>query len=221
MAPDPLAGLLTALAAGDDAQCEAAIAGLARLEGEARQTAIESLRRLIGLPFQAAADGPTPAAAGCDAGAQPAPSAPDEQRWWAGRALAELGDGEALAALLDDPEAALRQCAALGLRGHPHPDALDALARGLHDPDALTARLAADALVALGPQAAPALIAALQHGPHTVKLHAVRALAQLKDPSSIPALFEALSQDSALLEYWASEGLDNMGVGTSFFLPGS
>jgi hypothetical protein len=44
-------------------------------------------------------------------------------------------------------------------------------------------------------------------------------LAQIGDPRSIPALFTALDEDSALMEYWASEGLEKMGVGIVFFEP--
>jgi HEAT repeat protein len=145
-----------------------------------------------------------------------------EQRWWAARALAALtgpGISSLLCSALGDPEAEVRQCAALGLRSHPDEACLPALTAALSDPDPLVARLAADALEAVGKPATPALIEALQHGPHPVKLHAIRALAAIKDTRSIPALFEALNTDSALMEYWASLGLDNMGVGTSFFLP--
>jgi HEAT repeat protein len=200
-----IAALMAALTSGDDHQAEAAVADLARLDAPNHQAALVALREMLSTPSSS----PSVSAASADA----------ETRWWAARALAELGDSPSLIPLLADADPTIRQCAALGLRTHPDLQALEALAHGLHDPDPLAARLAADALVALGQPAAPVLIDALQNGPHPVRLHAVRALAALKDIRSIPALFEALSQDSALLEYWAAEGLDNMGVGTSFFLP--
>ncbi len=154
-----------------------------------------------------------------------------ETRWWAARALAALPAGApaeaaesrnvaaCLAIALHDPEASVRQCAALGLRSHPAPACIPALAAALADPDPLTARLAADALEAIGSPAVEALIAALQAGPQPVKLRAIRALAAIQDLRAIPALFEALSGDSALMEYWAELGLGRLGVGAAFFLP--
>jgi NADPH-dependent ferric siderophore reductase len=47
----------------------------------------------------------------------------------------------------------------------------------------------------------------------------MRVLALVGDKSSIPALFEALDSDSMLIEYWANEGLERMGVGMVFFKP--
>src|SRR3990172_6409327 len=76
-----------------------------------------------------------------------------ETRWWALRAAAEIFDpraSAALAAALEDPDLAVRQAAALGLRLQPNPGAAAALARRLADSDALLARLASDALAALG-----------------------------------------------------------------------
>jgi hypothetical protein len=32
-------------------------------------------------------------------------------------------------------------------------------------------------------------------------------------------MFAALNEDSALIEYWANEGLDRMGVGMKLFAP--
>jgi len=50
-------------------------------------------------------------------------------------------------------------------------------------------------------------------------VEAVRALAKIGDQRAIPALFEALDDNSALIEYWASEGLEKMGVGMVFYKP--
>ncbi len=179
------------------------------------QRAEQAVEKLAALPPEQTAAARTVLVAGTV-------SSDPEKRWWTLRALAAL-PGEAnvpsLLAALDDPDAGVRQCAALGLRQHPHDDAIPGLVARLDDPDGLTARLAADALVAIGKPAAPALIEVLQHGVHQAKLHAVRALATIGDTRSIPALFEALNNDSALMEYWADLGLTNMGVGTSFFLP--
>ena len=103
---------------------------------------------------------------------------------------------------------------------HPSPEAGLALIGMLAEKDALTRRLAGDALVAIGHQAVPQLLEAMQHDDQFVRIEAVRALAKIGDQSAIPALFEALEDGSALIEYWASEGLEKMGVGMVFYKPG-
>jgi HEAT repeat protein len=120
---------------------------------------------------------------------------------------------------LRDPEAAVRQCAALGLRKHPHEKSLTILIEALSDADRLVAQLARDALIATGKDATLALVDTLQNGPQTARLEAVRALAMIGDERAIPALFNALDSESRWIEYWASLGLERMGVGMSFFLP--
>ncbi len=145
-----------------------------------------------------------------------------EVRWWAVRGLAEIDDERVPALLvssLSDPDKSVRWCAGLALRTHPSEKAAPTLLNLLSDEDALTRRLAGDALVALGGQAVPQLIDAMQHGEHLARLEAVRALAKIGDQRSIPALFEALDNSSALIEYWASEGLEKMGVGMVFYKP--
>jgi HEAT repeat protein len=81
--------------------------------------------------------------------------------------------------------------------------------------------LAGDALVAIGSPAVPALLEVLQAGVHPARLEAVRALARIGDERAIPALFTALDDSSALIEYWANEGLERMGVGMVFYRPGA
>jgi HEAT repeat protein len=85
--------------------------------------------------------------------------------------------------------------------------------------DALLARLAANALACTGADAVPALLEVLEKGEQALRLEAARALAHIGDERSIPALFKALDEDSALMEYWANEGLERMGVGMVFFKP--
>lgn len=145
-----------------------------------------------------------------------------EVRWWAVRALAEVQDErvpELLVQALADPDKGVRWCAGLALRMHPSPEATLALIGMLAEKDALTRRLAGDALVAIGGEAVPQLLEAMQHGDHLVRLESVRALAKIGDQRCIQALFEALEDGSALIEYWASEGLEKMGVGMVYFKP--
>jgi len=65
----------------------------------------------------------------------------------------------------------------------------------------------------------PGLLEAMQGGDQRVRVEAVRAFAKIGDPRAIPALFEALDEGSALIEYWANEGLEKMGVGMVFYKP--
>jgi HEAT repeat protein len=146
-----------------------------------------------------------------------------DRRWWALRAIAEIESPAARDALLQavrDPDPRLCQCALVGLRLQPDERLLSQAPALLADRDGLTASLAAGALVALGEPATPMLVKILQDAPQAARLQAVRALAYIQDPRSIPVLFKALDEDSALIEYWASEGLERMGVGMIFFKPG-
>jgi HEAT repeat protein len=137
-------------------------------------------------------------------------------------ALTSVQDSQVVTMLLstlDDVDTAVRQCAALGLRLRPDPQAVPALVDALADRDQLVIALAADALAEIGEPAVPALLEVVKNGGQTARLEAVRALAKIGDHRSIPALFAALDESSALMEYWASEGLERMGVGMVFFKP--
>lgn len=196
---DAIPGLIADLKSGEDDRAEAAVYALASQGSRA----VTALRELI-----AGQDGKS--AAEVDA------------RWWAVRALAEIPGPEtsqALRTALTDPEASVRQGAALGLRSQPDPSCTSDLIAALDDSDPLTAQIAGDALIALGSQAVPALIDTLENGSTASRLGAARALALIGDPQAIPALFRCLDSDSMVLEHWVSEGLDRMGVGMAFFKP--
>ncbi len=96
---------------------------------------------------------------------------------------------------------------------------LDALLHGLKDPDPLAARLVAHALAAIGAPAVPPLLELLDEPDHTQRLLVVRTLAEIADPRAIPALVAALDANSLMMEYWATEGLEKMGVGMAYFFP--
>ncbi|MFN3307828.1 MAG: HEAT repeat domain-containing protein [Anaerolineales bacterium] len=149
-------------------------------------------------------------------------SANSDQRWWALRALAQIPSPRSKAALIEalkDPDINVRQCAALGLRHQPTFDAVPSLLEALASSDKLLARLAADALIAVGHQAVPDLILVVKHGKYTARLEAVRALALIGDPRAIPILYSVLGEESTFMEYWATEGLDRMGVGIAYVKP--
>ena len=185
--------LLLELTSGDDERAERAARRLAE-HGEA---AIATLRLLLVAP-QA------------------------ETRWWAARALAEIPGGWVAPwsiEALKDADLAVRQCAALGLSRQPDEQAVPALIEAMSSDDALLARLAANALASTGGEAVPALLEVLENGRQPVRLEAARALAMMGDTRAIPGLFKVLDEGSALLEYWANEGLERMGVGMTFFKP--
>jgi HEAT repeat protein len=193
-----LEDLLVELLSGDDGRAEAAVEGIvAQLEAQPSQ-ALPALQEVLGAP-QA------------------------DHRWWAARALAAISHPQVsplLLKALGDPDASVRQCAALGLRLHPYPQAIPALIDALDDQDRLVATLAAGALVRLGEAAVPALLEVMQSDSQPARLEAARALAEIGDLRAVPALFAALDEGSALMEYWASEGLERMGVGMVYFKPG-
>ena len=146
----------------------------------------------------------------------------EEVRWWAARSLAEIHYPEVIPLLLqalNDPKPAVRHCAALALRYQADPEAIHPLIQALNLPDQLMARLAADALIAIGEESVPALIEILQNSSQAARLESARALGEIGDPRAIPALFNALDDDSAILEHWAGESLEKMGVGMVFFNP--
>jgi HEAT repeat protein len=143
-------------------------------------------------------------------------------RWWAVRSLAEIQSPHAsnlLLRSLQDPDVAVRQCAALALQRQPDPAASPQLIELLDSSDQLLSRLAADALISAGSSAVPALIEVMQGSNPKARIEAARALALIGDTRSIPVLFNALDEESAILEHWAGEGLERMGVGMVFFSP--
>jgi HEAT repeat protein len=146
-----------------------------------------------------------------------------DQRWWATAALALIDHPIARRALidsLDDADTSVRQCSAFGLRHHPNPEAIPPLIHALGDHDRLMARLAADALAALGEEAITPLTQAMRAPESTVRSEAARALSMMDDPSVIPPLFAALDDPSPLVVHWAEQGLTRLGVGMTFFEPG-
>jgi len=145
-----------------------------------------------------------------------------EARWWALRALSGIPHPTTkrhLQRFLSDPDPEMRKCAALGLRTQPWSGAIRDLINLLEDEDRILARIAGDALIATGSQAAPDLINTLGKGTPAAQIEAIRSLALIGDPKAIPALFDAWQNGSSLIQYWAEEGFERMGVGMQFFSP--
>jgi HEAT repeat protein len=143
-------------------------------------------------------------------------------RWWALRTLTTFEGLIAKKYLrlgLQDQDIAVQQCALLGFREHPDPNAVIDLTSLLTHPDWMIKRLAADALIATGKEATQKLIAVIENGEQSARLEAVRALAAIRDQTAIPTLFKVLEEDSTLMRYWAEEGLQKMAVGMVFLKP--
>lgn len=149
--------------------------------------------------------------------------APDtDARWWAARALAEVGGAGAVQALvgaLADADPDVRACAALALGRIGDGAAAPALAARLGDESAFVAGIAADALSMIGEPAVEALVAMLADERQHVRLLAVRALARIQSPGSIGPLFGLLEDSSYLVRYHAQEALEALGVGMIFVAP--
>ncbi len=143
-------------------------------------------------------------------------------RWWAIRSLAELkviGATQLIIKHLDDDDIAVQQCAAIALRINPSEYAIKKLALLLEHEDNLLSQLASDALIELGKIATLSLIEVVEKGSQKAQIQAIRALAKIGDTESISTLFTLLGSDSAMLHYWAEEGLNKMGIGMTFFNP--
>ena len=189
--------ILVELSCGDDLRAEAAVAIIANLSLIEEQELINELRKMMNLK---------------DINA----------RWWAVRALAGFSKQSIYSLLLEglnDIDASVRQCAALGLCFHPNSQAVNPLIKALDDTDRLAASLAADALAAIGPLSVPALIEVMSNGSQTARINAVRTLAKIGDERALPVLLAALDEDSSLMVYWANEGLTRMDLGMVYFQP--
>jgi HEAT repeat protein len=83
----------------------------------------------------------------------------------------------------------------------------------------MVSSLAANALVKIGSAAVPSLIEAVTSGKQSARIHALRALAEIKDHRAIPIMMKVMQEDSALLQHWAKEGLDRLGLDMVYIKP--
>jgi len=184
--------LLADLTGGDETRAESAVPGLVEL-GE---QAFPALRDLL--------------------------SAEDaDQRWWALRTLAQSPQSRAewLLPLLDDSAPEVRQAAALGLCSHPDETAVRPLIQALNDGDSMVSDLARNALVVIGKPAVPSLLEVPKDAPQRARINALRALAEIVDYSTIPTLMAALEEDSVMMQHWAEEGLERLGLNMVYLKP--
>ncbi|MGD8397665.1 MAG: DUF123 domain-containing protein [Anaerolineae bacterium] len=145
-----------------------------------------------------------------------------DARWWAARALAEVGGEEAGTALrtaLADPDPDVRACGALALGRIGAGAQARALAQLLSDESAFVASVAADALSMIGEPAVEALAALLSDERARTRLLAARALGRIGSEATIGHLLGLLDDSSYLVRHHAHEALEALGVGMIFFSP--
>lgn len=145
-----------------------------------------------------------------------------DTRWWALRTLAAspLCRTEWLVPFLtDDPAPEIRQCAALGLAEKPDESAVRPLIQALSDEDGMVSNLASNALVKIGRAAVLPLIEAVKNGEQSARIHALRSLAEIKDHRAIPIMMKVIEEDSAVMQHWAKEGLDRLGLDMVYIKP--
>lgn len=187
-----LADLLNDLTSGSETRAEAAVLPLIEL-GETAIPALLDLTR----------------------------SSDADHRWWGLRILAQSphSRSEWLTPFLNDPAREVRQCAALGLALKPNEGAIQPLVRALNDEDSMVGSLAVNALVKTGSAAVPALIEVVKEAPQSARIHALRALAELRDHRAIPIMMKVMEEDSVLLQHWAKEGLERLGLDMVYIKP--
>jgi len=187
-----LQDLLRDLTSGNETRAEKAVPGLIEL-GE------ESIPALLDLTHSSDVD----------------------HRWWALRVLAQSPQArtEWLVPFLRDPAREVRQCAALGLVIKPEESAIQPLVQALSDEDSMVSSLAVNALVKVGSAAVPSLIEVVKSAPQSARIHALRALAEIRDHRAIPVMMKVMEEDSVLLQHWAKEGLDRLGLDMVYMKP--
>ncbi|MEK6220856.1 MAG: hypothetical protein N2D54_01240 [Chloroflexota bacterium] len=147
-----------------------------------------------------------------------------DYRWWGYRTLSGIAHPNSIKLLirgLADNNLEVKKCIVLSLRSNPDEQAIPPLIGFLSNRDNLLSRLAGDALIAIGPDATSSLIQYLEETSHDERgfVEAVRSLATIKDRRAISTLFKLLDSESSLVEYWANQGLENMGLEMMFFDP--
>ena len=144
-----------------------------------------------------------------------------DSRWWALRTMAQspLAQTEWLIPFLNDPAPEVRQCAALGLAVKPEESAVQPLVRALSDDDGMVGSLAVNALVKIGGAAVPSLIETVKDAKQSARIHALRALAEIGDQRAIPMMMKVMDEESALLQHWAQEGLERLGLNMVYIKP--
>ena len=83
----------------------------------------------------------------------------------------------------------------------------------------MVSNLATNALVAIGAEAVPFLLESLKTSPQAARINAMRALADIRDYRAVQAMMSALEEDSMLMQHWAEEGLERLGLNMVYLDP--
>ncbi len=144
-----------------------------------------------------------------------------DHRWWAVRTLGQMSSPRVdwLRRAMGDSSAEVRAAAALALVSHPAKDAAPALIEALDDEDGIVAILAVNALTAIGQSAVPALLDAFPQSSQRGKIQIMRTIAGLRDHRAIPLMMKAIEDDSAMLRYWAEDGIERLGLNMVYIKP--
>jgi hypothetical protein len=145
----------------------------------------------------------------------------EDCRWWGVRGLAASPHTqvESLLPLLGDSAPQVRAATALALSLHPSEKAVPALIHTLADEDSLTAGLAGTALVKIGSPSVAGLLEIMNEAPLSIRILALRALAEIRDHRAIPMLMKSINEESAVLQYWAQTGLERLGLDMVYIKP--
>lgn len=144
-----------------------------------------------------------------------------DRRWWAVRALALYGTGDAISVLvtaLDDRDDGVRAAAALALANlHERAPqtvnpALDQVARLLADPQGFVRQAATDSLTKCGDDAVDTLAATLERSHQGARTRALMALRKIATFPAAKIMFQYLNDSNYLVHTYAYEGLDEMGL---------
>ena len=145
-----------------------------------------------------------------------------DSRWWALRTLAQsplLQTEWLVPFLLNDPAPEVRQCAALGLGVAADESAVGPLVQSLSDADSMVGNLAVNALIRIGKVSVPPLIECVKKESQSVRILALRALAEIRDHRAIPVMMQVMAEDSAILQHWAQVGLERLGLDMVYIKP--
>ncbi len=187
MSIPPTSDLIEQFCSGDETACEALAINLGQKEAT-------GLLRLVVLLAAKEADA----------------------RFWAIRGLWANASPEAVTHLiktLSDGEEMVRSGAALALGELKAEAGIEGLSRLLTADPSASGNHAADALSKIGKPAADALIEAMGHEQSWVRCRTAKALIVVESKKSIPALFEALDDESYMVRHYAKTALARMGVG--------
>lgn len=144
-----------------------------------------------------------------------------DHRWWAIRILAQMEAPPVdwIIKGLGDSSEDVREAAALALMAHPSEKAIPTLIKVLKESGGMLGTLAAKALAAIGKSSIPDLLEAYQNATSQTRIQIMRAFAEIRDPRAIPVMLKATEEDSSILNYWAQEGLERLGLNMVYIKP--